>query len=241
MFYLRHINLFLRSCVVFLYDVIIVPPYSFLLITSRLFPLAYRHAIIRSYLAGKIALLKYICHINYQVLGLEHIPNNANGIIFSKHQSTWETFFLPLVFHEPAIILKKQLLRIPFFGWGLAAMEPIAIDREATSTAMQQIIAQGQKCLEEGRWILVFPEGTRMAPGTVGNYKLGGARLAEATGYPVLPIAHNAGRSWPRGSFIKRPGTITMMIGPLIETKGRTAQEILTLAKDWIETTMRGL
>lgn len=103
---------------------------------------------------------------------------------------------------------------------------------------MQQIIDKGRKCLEAGRWILIFPEGTRVVPGTVGRYRLGGARLAAATGYPIVPVAHNAGNCWPRRKFIKRPGTITVVIGPLIESKGRTPEELLALTKDWIETTM---
>jgi 1-acyl-sn-glycerol-3-phosphate acyltransferase len=120
----------------------------------------------------------------------------------------------------------------------LAAAEPIAINRGNKSSAMQQVIAKGRACLEAGRWVLIFPEGTRVPYGKVGHYKLGGARLASATGFPVLPVAHNAGLVWPRRSFIKRPGTVHVVIGPLMESKGRTAEEILDSAKGWIERTM---
>jgi 1-acyl-sn-glycerol-3-phosphate acyltransferase len=185
-----------------------------------------------------IYLLKKLCYIHYAVEGLENIPKEQVGIVLSKHQSTWETFFLPLIFHNPAIILKQELLWIPFFGWGLASTDPISINRSAKSSAMQQIITKGKKSLAAGRWVLVFPEGTRVAPGVVGHYKLGGARLATATGYPVIPVAHNAGHCWPRRRFIKRPGTIRLVIGPLIESEGRTADEVLKLAKGWIEATM---
>ncbi|RDI38380.1 lysophospholipid acyltransferase family protein [Aquicella lusitana] len=231
-------NLFIRSLIFSIYSVSTIMLYSFVCVLSLPFPLRYRHGLIRNYLRLYIYVLKKICHIDYQVEGLEHIPKDRNGIILSKHQSTWETFFLPIIFHDPAIILKRELLWLPFFGWGLAASDPIAINRSSKSNAMQQIIAKGKKCLDEGRWILVFPEGTRVPPGVVGNYKLGGARLAAATGYPVIPVAHNAGKFWPRRKFIKQPGTVRVVIGPLIESKGRTAEEILKLAKQWIEETV---
>jgi 1-acyl-sn-glycerol-3-phosphate acyltransferase len=232
------INLFIRSLIFTLYSVSAIVLYSFLCVISFLFPLRYRHALIRTYLGLTIYLLKKLCYIRYAIEGLENIPRDQVGIVLSKHQSTWETFFLPLIFHDPAIIVKKELLWVPFFGWGLASTDPISIDRRAKSSAMQQIITKGRKSLQEGRWVLVFPEGTRVAPGVVGHYKLGGARLATATGYPVIPIAHNAGRCWPRRRFIKRPGTIRLVIGPLIESSGRTAEEVLKLTKSWIEETM---
>jgi 1-acyl-sn-glycerol-3-phosphate acyltransferase len=183
-------------------------------------------------------MLKHVCLIDYQVEGRENIPQDRNGIIMCKHQSTWETFFLPLFFDTPAALAKKELAWIPFFGWGLAVTEPIFIDRKNKKTAMQQILEKGKKCLSQGRWIMVFPEGTRIPYGEVGHYKLGGARLASSTGYPVLPIAHNAGRYWPKRKFIKKPGTVKVIIGPLIETQGRSAEEVLALTKAWIESTM---
>src|SRR5579862_2919395 len=212
------INLFIRALVPFLFSVIAIPPYSFACLASLVLPSRYRNALIRTYLAAHLYLLKKVCLVDYKVEGLENIPKNQNGIILSKHQSTWETFFLPLIFHDPAIIAKRELLWIPFFGWGLAASAPIAINRGKHVTAMQQIIQKGKKCLAEGRHILIFPEGTRIPAGKVGKYKLGGARLAEATGYPVIPVAHNAGYYWPKGKFIKNPGTIRIVIGPLIES-----------------------
>lgn len=180
-------------------------------------------------------MLRILCRIDCQIHGAENVPKDRPVIIMSKHQSTWETFFLPLVFHDPAIIIKKELLWVPFFGWGLATIDPISINRRKKSSAMQQIIEKGKQCLQEGRSILVFPEGTRTAYGSVGHYRLGGARLAVATGHPVLPVAHDAGRYWPRKQFIKRPGTIHLVIGPPIESKGRTAEEVLALTKNWIE------
>lgn len=235
---LEKINLFVRSLIFTLYCSVAIALYSFVCVATWVLPLRYRHALIRSFLIMTIYLLKKICQIDYRVEGLENIPKNQVAVVLSKHQSTWETFFLPLIFHDPAVIIKKELLWVPFFGWGLAVTDPISINRNEKSSAMQQIITKGKKCLQQGRWVILFPEGTRTAPGTIGHYKLGGARLATATGYPVLPVAHNAGRCWPRRRFIKRPGTITLVIGPLIETKGRSADEVLTLAKQWIEETM---
>lgn len=172
---------------------------------------------------------------------MENIPTNRSGVVLSKHQSTWETFFLQGLFYQSAIILKRELLWVPFFGWGLAIIDPIAINRSNTNNAMSQIITKGRKCLEAGRWILVFPEGTRIPYGQVGKYRVGGARLATATGYPVIPVAHNAGRFWPKRSFLKTPGTIHVVIGPLIETIDRSAEEVLAEAKNWIEGTMKKL
>lgn len=215
-----------------------MPPYSFLVVFLFLFPLRYRHAVIRLYLRSAIYMLKVICHIDYKIEGLENIPQERTGVIMSKHQSTWETFFLPLIFRDPAVIVKRELLWVPFFGWGLAAADPISINRQKKNSAMQQIIQKGEKCLNEGRWVLVFPEGTRTAPGTQGHYKLGGARLAVATEHPVVPVAHNAGYCWPRRRFIKRPGTIYVVVGPVIETQGLKPEAVLELTKNWIEGTM---
>jgi 1-acyl-sn-glycerol-3-phosphate acyltransferase len=234
-------GIFIRSLLFFIYSFISMVLYSFLSLCSWPFPLRYRYALIRAYLHAYIYLLKIICRINYQVTGLENIPRDRSGVILSKHQSTWETFFLPLIFHCPAIILKRELLWVPFFGWGLATLSPIAIDRRNKSSAIQQIITQGKKCLAAGRWILVFPEGTRIPVGQTGKYHLGGARLAAAAECPVVPVAHDAGRCWPRKSFIKWPGTIHVVIGPVIASKGRQPAEIMAEAKEWIEKTVNAL
>jgi len=231
-------NLFIRSLLFSMYSLTSIIIYSIIVIFAIVLPLKWRHAIIRQFLRTYLIVLKYLCHIDYHIEGLENIPDNRAGIVMCKHQSTWETFMLPLLFHDPAPIAKRELLWVPFFGWGLAAADPIVINRSDKASAMQQIIDKGRKCLDQGRWIMVFPEGTRVAPGTVGKYKLGGARLAAATGYPVMPVAHNAGRCWPKRKFIKQPGTIQVAIGPLIESKDRTSEEILKLTKDWIEDTM---
>lgn len=235
---ISNFNLFVRSLLFSIYSITTIIIYSFVCLLTFFCPLSFRHRVIRIYMRTYMLVLKKLCHIDYTVEGLEHIPENRAGIIMSKHQSTWETFFLPLIFHNPAVIVKKELLWLPFFGWGLAASDPISIDRKQKSSAMQQIIKKGKACLEKGRWVLIFPEGTRTAAGEVGHYKLGGARLAKATGFPIIPVAHNAGHYWPRRKFLKQPGTIRVVIGSLIESKNRTPEELLDLTKTWIENTM---
>jgi 1-acyl-sn-glycerol-3-phosphate acyltransferase len=232
------VDLFIRSLIFSIYSLTTIALYSFLCVLSLPLPLRWRHAIIRFYMRIYINVLKVICRIDYVVEGLENIPADHRGVIMSKHQSTWETFFLPTIFHAPAVIVKRELLWLPFFGWGLAAGDPIAINRSDAASAMQQIITKGKKCLDSGRWVLVFPEGTRVSPGKAGKYRLGGARLAVATGYPVIPVALNAGYFWPRRKFIKQPGTVRVVIGPPIESKGRTPEEVLRLTRTWIEETM---
>ena len=184
--------------------------------------------------------LKLTCGLDYQVEGLEHIPP-ANGIVLSKHQSAWETLVLALLFRPPAWVVKRELLWVPFFGWGLAALAPIAINRGASRKALQQLLDQGTRALSKGRWVIIFPEGTRVAPGEKRRYQSGGARLAAASGYPVVPVAHNAGRFWPRRSFIKHPGTIRLCIGPVIQSTGRSPEEINAAAEAWIEGKMQEL
>jgi 1-acyl-sn-glycerol-3-phosphate acyltransferase len=138
-------------------------------------------------------------------------------------------------------VLKRELMWIPFFGWALALLHPIAIDRGSGRKAIEQVVAQGRDRLRSGIWVVVFPEGTRVAPGTRRRYGIGGAVLAAETGYPVVPVAHNAGTFWPRRSFFKRPGTVRAVIGPVIESRGKTAEEIRDLAETWIENKMREL
>jgi len=231
--------LFIRSLIFLIFSTLAISLYSVFMLFSFLLPLHYRHAQIRVFLRFYFFVMKLVCRIDYHVEGLEHLSAIKAGVVLSKHQSTWETFFLPLIFHDPAVIAKRELLWIPFFGWGLASSDPIIINRSARGSAMQQIIIKGKKCLEAGRWVLVFPEGTRVPSGQVGHYKLGGARLAVETGFPIIPVAHNAGRFWPKRKFIKRPGTVQVVIGPMISSENKKPEEVLELAKNWIETTMK--
>jgi len=232
------LNLFIRSLIFSIYSLTTIALYSFVILLAFPFSVQFRHRLIRGFLRVYIQVLKLVCHIDYQVEGLENVPQDRRGIILSKHQSTWETFFLPLIFYDPAAIAKKELLWVPFFGWAFALSGPITINRKDKSSAMQQIIAKGKECLADNRWILVFPEGTRVPPDVVGNYRLGGTRLAVAAHSFVVPVAHNAGYFWPRRRFIKQPGTVKIVIGPVMESNGHTPEELLELAKNWIEETM---
>lgn len=235
---LSKLSIIFRSSLFSLFMITTIVIYSFICILASMLPLHYRHAIVRSWCKMNLAALKFLCHIDYQIQGLENIPSNQSVVVLSNHQSAWETFFLPTLFHGAAIILKRELLWIPFFGWGLASLSPIAINRRDTSSAMQQVLQQGKKYLAAGRSILVFPEGTRIPAGKIGKYRLGGARLAIAAEHPIIPVAHNAGRFWPKRTFIKKPGTICIAIGPSIKVKNRTPEEVTQEVKQWIETMM---
>lgn len=229
--------LFIRS---FLFWVFFFLSTIFFAITALfLYPFSFRvrYIYLIQYARLNLAWLWITCRLKGEVEGLEHIPARP-GVILAKHQSTWETLALQRIFPMQAWVLKRELLRIPFFGWGLALLRPIAIDRKAGRKAVEQVVEQGRQCLEEGRWVVIFPEGTRTAPGEHGRYRVGGALLAERAGVPVVPMAHNAGEYWPRHGFIKRPGIIRVRIGPVIDPDGKSAQEILQQAEGWIETTM---
>ena len=213
---------------------VVVATFAVLLIV---FPLRTRIRIIRVYGVINVHMLKWLCGVRWKIEGTENIPEGP-AIIFSKHQSTWETMALQLVFPPQTFVVKKELMRIPFFGWGLAVMKPIAIDRKAGRKAVEQVVEQGLDRLRRGIWVVIFPEGTRVPPGRRIRYRLGGAILAARSGLPVVPVAHNAGEFWRKGQFVLKPGTIRMVIGPPIPTDGRRPEEILADAEAWIESTM---
>ena len=214
----------------------------FSLIGIILFPIppTLHYQVMRQYAILNIYILKYLCRIHYQVDGLDNIPAKT-CIIFSKHQSTWETMALQVFFPAHSFIVKLELLWVPFFGWGLASMRPVAINRGSGRKAIAQLLSKGKKLLQTGRWLVIFPEGTRVRPGQHKRYKIGGALLAAETGVPIIPVAHNAGQFWPKRGFLKRPGTVRVVIGPLIPTHGRKAEDILAEAETWIETTMTNI
>jgi len=181
--------------------------------------------------------LEVTCRLKYRVEGTENIPDTP-CIVMAKHQSAWETMALQKMFPPQVWIMKREIFWIPFFGWAIAAMEPIAIDRSSGRKAVAQIVEQGIKKLQEGRWIVVFPEGTRVPPGKKGRYGQGGAIMATESGFPAIPVAHNAGEFWKRNDFIKRPGTIDVVIGKPIESKGKEPSALNKEVEDWIEEQM---
>lgn len=187
-----------------------------------------------------LRLAKFICGIDYRVRGLENLPA-VPTVIMAKHQSAWET--VGILAHVPRAvwIIKRELLWVPIIGWVLGGLQSIAIDRGSGKSARDQILEQGRDRLRRGRWVVIFPEGTRVAPGERKRYGLGGAYLAGGTGAPVLPVAHNAGELWRRNAFLKYPGTITLSFGPPIETAGKDVARIGKEAEEWIEGEMRRL
>jgi len=235
------INLFLRSFIFWLYSTVSIVIGGVLCGLSIFLPLRMRFVFIKSFSHAYFAVLKFTCHIEYQVTGLENVANTKVAVVLCKHQSTFETFLLPVFFPTPAVVIKRELLWVPFFGWGMYAAKPISINRSDKRSAMNQILEQGKAILRAGRWVALFPEGTRIPYGQVGHYRLGGARLAVEAKVPVIPVAHDAGKVWPRRHFIKRPGIVHFVIGPPIETIGKTPEEVLAETKTWIETTIASL
>jgi len=230
----------LRSLVFLLLQAILTVPFGLLAVFMLPLPRLPRYRFIALWGRMVIFLARWILDIRHHVSGLEHLPTGP-AVILSKHQSAWETIAFQQIFPPLSFVLKKSLLHLPFFGWGLALFSPIAIDRAAGREALKQIENQGRARLQQGFWVLVFPEGTRVAPGDVGHYQIGGPWVAVKAGVPVVPVAHNAGRFWPKNAFIKHPGEIRVVIGPPIPTAGRKASEVLAETQSWIEATMRTL
>ena len=224
----------LRSTLYMFLQIIITPPYAiFTLACFSLSPHA-RYRVTSTWTFIMLFLLQHICGLKYRIIGAENIPKTPS-IILSKHQSAWETLAFQKIFPPQVWVLKKELLRIPFFGWGLAMTSPIAIDRSSGKAALDQVVEQGKQRLKDNFWVVIFPEGTRIAPGKKGKYRIGGAWLATHTNVPVVPVAHNAGEFWGRNSFVKKPGTITVSIGEPIDPTGMEAGELNAKVEAWIE------
>ena len=200
------------------------------------FPLDFkkRYYLITRWAVFNLWWLKICCNITYEIKGKDNVPGKP-CIVMSKHQSAFETLALQQIFIPQVWILKKELLQIPIYGWGLASMQPIAINRDSTIKSFRQIADQGCERLQKGYWVIIFPEGTRVAPNKKKKYLPGGGMLAEKSGAQVVPVAHNAGRLWPRNSMIKKPGLITIKIGPVIESENKSAKEITNEVENWIE------
>jgi 1-acyl-sn-glycerol-3-phosphate acyltransferase len=189
---------------------------------------------------------RVICGVSARVQGLQHVPTAQQGreavLLAAKHQSTWETFALPTLMPHPlAYVFKRELLQIPFFGWAMARLDMIHIDRSKRAEAWNLVAEQGRRLFAEGVWVIMFPEGTRIARGQRGSYKTGASRLAINAGVPIVPIAVTSARCWPRKSFLLRPGVIDVSIGPPIPSQGREADALMREVEDWIEAEMQRL
>ncbi len=233
-----YFQLYLRSILFWLGFLLTTTIFGLLVTVLFFTPSSFRLWIAKLWAVSNLWLLKVICNLDYVVEGKEYV-GQQNAIVLCKHQSTWETMGLHTMIPYGRWVFKRELMFVPIFGWALALSDPISINRGSGRKAVNQLVSKGIKKLQQGKWIIMFPEGTRTAPGVERKYKIGGALLAERSGYPVLPVAHNAGEFWPRHSFIKWPGTISVRIGPLIDSKNKKAEQILTEAHDWIEMAMR--
>lgn len=230
----------LRSFIFLILQTLLTVPYGLFGLLSFFLPRLTRYRLISTWSAVVMFLAHWVLGIRYRVEGLENLPAGP-AVILSKHQSAWETIAFQRIFPPLSFVLKRELLRIPFFGWGLTAFSPIAIDRGAGREALRQLVEQGQARLRAGFWVIVFPEGTRIAPGDKGNYQAGGAMLACKAGADVIPVAHNAGRVWPKNALFKRPGVVTVKIGPPIATAERKPAEVNAAVEAWIEARMADL
>ena len=228
----------LRSLAFLLYQLVVTPVYAFAMLAMFWSPRLWTYRMAASWCWVNLLGARTICGIRWRIDGLENIPADTRAaphIIMCKHSSTWETLSLTRYFPPVAYVAKKELLSLPFFGWGFALASPITIDRKAGTDAMQQIATQGRERFAQGFWIVIYPEGTRIRAGRRAKYKTGGARLAIAMGVPIIPVAHNAGYLWPKGILGKRPGTITMTIGAPISPAGKDHTRLTQEIEAWIE------
>jgi 1-acyl-sn-glycerol-3-phosphate acyltransferase len=230
-------GLVIRSGLFFAGQIVVTILIAPFVILAFALPYRARYRIVYQWSRFNTWWLGVTCNLSHEVQGEENIPPRP-AIVLCKHQSAWETINLQHYFSPQVWVLKRELLRLPVFGWALAMLRPIAIDRGAGRDAMAQVLEQGAARLESGCWVVVFPEGTRVPAGSKRRYKAGGATLAEKTGVPVVPVAHDAGLYWPRKSFIKYPGVVRLVIGPPIETRGKSASAINREAENWIEGTV---
>lgn len=231
---------FLRSTIFAFALALLTPPFSIIAMMTVVLPRQKRWRVISGWAICVMWLARVLLGLTYRVDGLEHLPGSP-AIILSKHQSAWETIAFQIILPPHVQVLKKELLWLPFFGWGLALMSPIAINRGRGLRALRQMAEQGAARLAQGFCILVFPEGTRVAPGKTGTYRIGGAWLAVRTGTPVVPVAHNAGFYWGRNAFNKRPGEIRVVIGEAIASEGLTPEMLNAKVEAWIESQANAL
>ncbi len=231
-------KVYLGSTLFFIYILFSTPIVGVAILGGFWLPFSVRYKFADIWINCLLYMLKLCCGLSYKVEGLENVPKDQAAVILSKHQSAWETIALRQIISPQTAVLKKSLLHIPFGGWALATLKPIAIDRSNQKEALKMLLEQGIARLQEGMFVLIFPEGTRVAPGAYKKFNAGGAMLAHKSGFPVIPLAHNAGEYWPRNSFLKFPGVINVKIGPLISSQGKATKDIIAEAETWIADAM---
>lgn len=224
----------LRSLLFSIGMLISIPVAALVILFFVLGPPIYRFKVASCWCSLVLSWLRITCNISFRFEGQEYLAQTP-AVILSKHQSTWETLALQVAYQPLTWVAKRELMRVPLFGWGLALLKPIGIDRAAGRKAMEQIVEQGAERLRSGISVVVFPEGTRTSPGTKRRYRIGGAVLAKESGFKVIPVAHNAGQFWGRRSFVKQPGEIVMRFGAPIEVADKTPSEIIAEVEQWIE------
>jgi 1-acyl-sn-glycerol-3-phosphate acyltransferase len=235
----------LRSFIHAIWSIVTVVPWGIMMVLASIFVGGvgmYRLA--QGWLWLCMQGLRVTCGVTWRVTGFENLPEGKTSpaILLVKHQSTLETFLMPILMPHPlAYVFKRELLYIPFFGWAMARLDMIHIDRSQRAQAFSKVVAQGKRLLAQGIWIIMFPEGTRIPRGRAGQYKHGGTRLAVETGAPVIPIAVSSAKCWPRRAFVKMPGIVDVVIGKPIATGGRDPDELLREVETWIEAEMRRL
>jgi 1-acyl-sn-glycerol-3-phosphate acyltransferase len=235
----------IRSLLHMLFMVITVVPWALAVVIAAPFTNSTRiYWMCAGWLKLAVRSGEILLGIRNQVIGFENLPvgSTAPAVLLVKHQSTWETFCMPALMPHPlAYVFKKELLYVPFFGWAMGRMDMIHIDRSKRAQAFNKVVEQGQRLLDQGTWVIMFPEGTRIPRGEKGVYKNGGTRLAIATGAPVIPIAVTSAKCWPRKALIKRPGTVEFSIGKPIPSAGREPDELMREVEAWIEGEMQRL
>lgn len=224
----------LRGVLLLAFQIVVTPVYAAVMLLTFWLPRIARYRIAANWCHVVLLGARAFCGVRWRVIGAENLPKTPH-VVMSKHSSTWETLALNLYLPPLAFVAKRELLKIPFFGWGFALASPITIDRSKGSDAMEQIAEQGRERFAQGFWIVIYPEGTRIRAGTRAKYKTGGARLAAALDVPVLPVAHNAGWLWPKGSIGKHAGEVTMVFGKPIASRGKDPAALTAEVEAWIE------
>jgi 1-acyl-sn-glycerol-3-phosphate acyltransferase len=230
-----------RSLLFALYMLLCFLPFTGYVAITFWLSLAQRYALVARWnRLTTLWVFEHVLGLRYRVIGRENLPDQPS-VILAKHQSTWETLAFIDIFPPAAYVAKRELLRIPLYGWGMSRMPVVTIDRSGGKDALRQVVEQGCAMLAQGYWVVIFPEGTRTEVGGQRRYKIGGAKLASTAGCAIVPVAHNAGEFWRRNAFIKHPGEIVVSIGPAISTAGRSAEDANAEAEAWIEGEMRRL